>query len=65
LQTTALERQNLTAEIIFKTRSLVKESTAISRNLMLAFLDVTDLLESIMTSHQDYKALHSFKPAQP
>lgn len=65
LQTTALERQNLTAEIIFKTRSFVKESTPISRNLMLAFLDVTDLLDTIMTSHQDYKTLHSFTPAQP
>lgn len=64
LQTDVLEKQQLTAELIFKTRNFVKESTPISRMLMLTFLDATDLLEVSMTSHQDYTALHAFTPAE-
>lgn len=64
LQTIVLEKQNLIAELIFKTRNFVRESTPVSRMLMLVFLDATDLLETSMTSHQDYKALHAFTPAK-
>ncbi len=64
LQTTVLEKQNLTAELIFKTRNFVKESTPVSHILMMAFLDATDLLEISMTSHQNYQALHAYLPAQ-
>lgn len=53
-------KQDLVAELLFKTRSIVKESTHTSRILMMVFLDVSDLLERAMTSHQDYKKLHGF-----
>jgi uncharacterized membrane protein (TIGR01666 family) len=54
------QKQELIAELIFKTRSIVKESTHTSRILMMAFLDVSDLLERTMTSHLDYKKLHTY-----
>jgi len=54
------EKQNLVAELIFKTRSIVKESTHTSRVLMMVFLDVSDLFERTMTSHQDYDKLHHY-----
>ncbi|MDE3234968.1 MAG: FUSC family protein [Bacteroidota bacterium] len=52
------EKQNLVTELIFKTRSIVQESTHIGRVLVMAFLDVTDLFEITMASHQDYEKLH-------
>ncbi|MCG2616604.1 FUSC family protein [Terrimonas sp. NA20] len=54
------QKQDLVAELLFKTRSIVKESTHTSRILMMVFLDVSDLLERAMTSHQDYRKLHSY-----
>ncbi|MEO7310597.1 MAG: FUSC family membrane protein [Chitinophagaceae bacterium] len=54
------QRQNLVAELLFKTRNVVKESTHTGRVLMMIFLDVTDLFERAMTSHQDYEKLHSY-----
>ncbi len=45
-------------EILFKTRSIVKESTVKSRVLMSAFLDIVDLMERVMTSQYDYQELH-------
>jgi len=45
-------------ELIFKTRSFVKESTDRSRRLMMIFLDSIDLFEQIMTTQQDYERLH-------
>ncbi|MFL9481369.1 FUSC family membrane protein [Chitinophagaceae bacterium LWZ2-11] len=54
------EKQNLVAELIFKTRSIVKESTHTGRVLMMIYLDVTDLFERAMTSHQDYEKLHDY-----
>ncbi|PZR23881.1 MAG: hypothetical protein DI535_23040 [Citrobacter freundii] len=54
------QKQELVAELLFKTRSIVKESTHISRILMMVFLDVSDLLERAMTSHQDYRKLHTY-----
>lgn len=54
------QKQDLVAELLFKTRSIVKESTHTSRILMMVFLDVSDLLERAMTSHQDYKKLHGY-----
>ncbi len=54
------EKQNLVAELIFKTRSIVKESTHTGRVLMMVFLDVADLFERAMTSHQQYEKLHRF-----
>lgn len=54
------EKQNLVTELIFKSRSIVKESTHIGRVLVMAFLDTTDLFEKTMSSHQDYEKLHQY-----
>src|SRR6478609_660985 len=54
------EKQALVAELIFKTRSIVKESTHTGRVLMMVFMDVSDLFEVAMTSHQDYEKLHRY-----
>ncbi len=54
------QKQELIAELLFKTRSVVKESTHTSRILMMVFLDVSDLLERTMASHLDYKKLHAY-----
>jgi uncharacterized membrane protein (TIGR01666 family) len=45
-------------ELMFKTRTFVKESTDKSRRLMMIFLDSIDLFEQIMTTQQDYAKLH-------
>ncbi|RYY31298.1 MAG: FUSC family protein [Chitinophagaceae bacterium] len=52
--------QNLIAELLFKTRGIVKESTNTSRILMMVFLDISDLFERAMTAHQDYQKLHNY-----
>lgn len=52
------ESQNLVREMLFKTRNIVTESTPTGRILVMTFLDVVDLFERAMTSHQDYNALH-------
>ncbi|MET0299197.1 MAG: FUSC family membrane protein, partial [Flavitalea sp.] len=54
------EKQNLIAELLFKTRGIVKESTNTSRILMMVFLDVSDLFERAMTAHQNYQKLHDY-----
>jgi uncharacterized membrane protein (TIGR01666 family) len=54
------EKQTLVAELLFKTRSVVKESTHTGRVLMMVFMDVADLFEVAMTSHQDYEKLHRY-----
>ena len=52
------QNQDLIRELLFKSRNLVKESTNTSRILVMIFLDIVDLFERVMTSHQDYKTLH-------
>ncbi len=59
-QVDVLQKQELIAELLFKTRGIVKESTHTSRILMMVFLDVADLLERTMASHLDYKKLHAY-----
>jgi uncharacterized membrane protein (TIGR01666 family) len=54
------EKQALVAELIFKTRNIAKESTHTGRVLMMVFMDVSDLFEVAMTSHQDYEKLHRY-----
>lgn len=49
--------QEETRETVFKTRTIVNESTTISRLLMLMFLNSMDLHEKLMTSESDYKKL--------
>jgi uncharacterized membrane protein (TIGR01666 family) len=60
VQVNVQHKQELVAELLFKTRSIVKESTHTSRILMMAFLDVSDLLERTMASHLEYKKLHAY-----
>jgi uncharacterized membrane protein (TIGR01666 family) len=52
------EKQNLIRDLLFKSRDIVKESTHVGRVLVMIFLDIVDLFERVMTSHQDYKTLH-------
>ena len=52
------QMQDLVRELLFKSRDIVRESTPTGRILVMAFLDIVDLFEKIITSHQDYKPLH-------
>ncbi|HSC38747.1 MAG TPA: FUSC family membrane protein, partial [Chitinophagaceae bacterium] len=54
------QQQELLRELLFKTRSIVKESTDTSRTLVLLFIDLVDLFERIMASYYDYEKLHQF-----
>lgn len=53
-------KQNELTELLFKTRSIVKESTNIGRSLVMIHLDVIDIFERIMMSHQEYPLLHQY-----
>lgn len=57
-QITLHAKQDLVREILFKTRSIVKESTHKGRTLLAVFKDTVDLFEQIMSSHVSYKLLH-------
>lgn len=59
-QVTVHEKQNLVRELLFKTRSIIRESTNTGRMLVMIFVDMVDLFERAMTSYQDYKALHNY-----
>ncbi len=52
------KQQTLAAELIFKTRGVVKETTKTARTLVKTYLDCSDILESIMTTYQSYETLH-------
>jgi uncharacterized membrane protein (TIGR01666 family) len=52
-------KQNLVREVLFKTRSIVKESTHKGRTLLAIFTDTVDLFEQVMASHIYYKSLHN------
>ncbi len=54
------ETQTLVSELLFKTRTIVKESTHIGRILVMIYLDIADLFESVMTSYQEYESLHQY-----
>jgi uncharacterized membrane protein (TIGR01666 family) len=59
-QIIAQEKQSLVRDLLFKTRSIVKESTDTGRTLVMIFRDTIDLFERTMTSYQDYEALHNY-----
>jgi uncharacterized membrane protein YccC len=52
------QKQETVREILFKTRSIVKESTHIGRVLVMAFLEVVDIFEMVLTTNHDYKQMH-------
>jgi uncharacterized membrane protein (TIGR01666 family) len=54
------QSQNLVNELLFKNRTVIKESIPTGRILMMIHLDVLDLFEKTITSFQDYKQLHSY-----
>lgn len=57
-QITLHAKQNLVREILFKTRSIVKESTHKGRTLLAIFKDTVDLFEQIMSAHVSYQFIH-------
>lgn len=59
------EKQQNIRELLFKTRTIVKDSTHIGRVLVMAFTQTVDLFEVIMTSHQDYRRLQSSFAGSP
>jgi uncharacterized membrane protein YccC len=54
------QSQHLVSELLFKNRTVIKESIPTGRILMMIFLDMMDLFEKTITSFQDYKLLHSY-----
>lgn len=50
--------QEETREVVFKTRTIVNESTTTSRLLMLMFLNSIDFYEKLITSDINYKKVH-------
>lgn len=59
-QAAVQHKQTELTELLFKTRSIVKESTDIGRTLVIIHLDVSDIFEGIMMSHQEYPLLHKY-----
>ncbi len=57
-QITLHNKQDLVREILFKTRSIVKDSTHKGRTLLAIFNDTVDLFEQIMSSHVGYQSMH-------
>jgi len=51
------QHQDNLRELLFKSRQVVKESTNASRILVLTFIDLVDMFESIMATHYDYAAI--------
>ena len=59
LQVTIRAYHDELRELLYKTRTIVLESTVKGRVLMLMFMDSVDLFERIVTSQQDYAKLHA------
>ncbi len=53
------QQQATLSEMLYKTRALVNESTHKGRVLMKIYIDLVQLLESIMTSFHSYNILHN------
>ena len=57
-QVTIEAEQNMLSDLLFNTRTIVKETTRTGRVLVKTFLDVVELYGSIMTTYQQYPLLH-------
>ncbi|MBS1596689.1 MAG: FUSC family protein [Bacteroidetes bacterium] len=57
-QVSVHEKQNLVRELLFKSRSIIKDTTPIGRILVMLFLDIVDLFERVLSTQHDYTALH-------
>jgi uncharacterized membrane protein (TIGR01666 family) len=53
-------KQDLLRELLYKSRTIVKDSTVTSRTLMMLFIDTVDLFEKAATSFYPYSDLHRF-----
>jgi YccS/YhfK family integral membrane protein len=51
------QHQDAVRELLFKSRTVVKESTNASRILVLTFIDLVDLYEQILATHYDYNQI--------
>ena len=51
-------KQDLLRELLYKSRSIVKDSTVTSRTLMMLFIDTVDLFEKAATAFYPYEDLH-------
>lgn len=58
LQAEVHQKQQLVREVLFKTRSIVKESTHTGRVLVMAFLEIVDIFELSLTSETEHARLH-------
>ncbi|GAC1451709.1 MAG: FUSC family membrane protein [Chitinophagaceae bacterium] len=54
------QKQDLLRELLYKSRTLVKDSTVTSRTLMMLFIDTVDMFEKAATSFYPYEDLHQF-----
>lgn len=53
-------KQDLLRELLYKSRTIVKDSTVTSRTLMMLFIDTVDLFEKAATAFYPYEDLHHF-----
>jgi uncharacterized membrane protein (TIGR01666 family) len=60
LQISIHHQQEQLRELLFKARGFTRESTTRGRILMMMFIDSVDLFEQVMTSQQNYRALHHY-----
>ncbi|MGY3051906.1 putative membrane protein (TIGR01666 family) [Pedobacter sp. UYEF25] len=58
LQVNVHEKQNAVRDLLFRTRSVVRDSSVEGRFLLIVFIDMVDVFERIMATHYDYKILH-------
>lgn len=52
------EKQELLREMIFKSRSIVRQSTTTSRTLLVIFIDTIDLFEKATGTVYNYRSMH-------
>lgn len=57
-QVVVQQQQDLLRELLYKSRTLIKDSTVTSRTLMMLFIDTVDLFEKSSTSFYPYEQLH-------
>ena len=57
-QAVVQHKQTELTELLFKTRNIVRETTNTGRTLVMIHLDVADIFDRIMMSHQEYSQLH-------
>lgn len=53
-------KQELLRELLYKSRTIIKDSTVTSRTLMMLFIDTVDMFEKSATAFYPYDQLHHF-----